>query len=63
MLPGTRVQKCNQEILSMIPPLLIFISQFVLGIGTTLYFSLGQTYLDDNTEKTNTPKLLGKRDH
>jgi hypothetical protein len=31
----------------------------VLGIGNTLYYSLGQSYLDDNTKKTNTPLLLG----
>lgn len=33
-------------------------SQFVLGIGNTMYFALGQTYLDDNTKKTNTPMML-----
>ncbi|XP_071633694.1 solute carrier organic anion transporter family member 74D isoform X2 [Temnothorax longispinosus] len=44
---------------SYLPLLLIFISQFVLGIGTTLYYGLGQTYLDDNTKKKNTPMLLG----
>ncbi|KAJ1527748.1 hypothetical protein ONE63_007703 [Megalurothrips usitatus] len=42
-----------------LPAGLVFLSQFVLGVGTTLYFSLGQTYLDDNTKKTNTPMLLG----
>lgn len=45
---------------SMVPILLVFFSQFVLGIGTTLYYALGQIYLDDNTRKTNTPLLLGK---
>lgn len=33
-------------------------SQFVLGIGNTLYYSLGQTYLDDNTKQRNTPLML-----
>lgn len=42
-----------------LPAGLVFLSQFVLGVGTTLYFSLGQAYLDDNTKKTNTPMLLG----
>lgn len=49
---------CNDEITSILPLILIFISQFVLGIGNTLYYALGQTYLDDNTKKTNTPLLL-----
>lgn len=29
-----------------------------MGIGNTLYYSLGQTYLDDNTKKSNTPMML-----
>jgi len=44
---------------SLVPILLVFLSQFVLGIGTTLYWALGQIYLDDNTGKTKTPLLLG----
>ena len=51
-------QKCDDEIESIVPLVLIFLSQFVLGIGNTLYYALGQTYLDDNTKKTNTPLLL-----
>uniref|UniRef100_A0A8W7PKR6 Solute carrier organic anion transporter family member n=1 Tax=Anopheles coluzzii TaxID=1518534 RepID=A0A8W7PKR6_ANOCL len=46
------------ETISVVPLVLIFMSQFVLGIGNTLYYSLGQTYLDDNTKKTNTPLML-----
>lgn len=33
-------------------------SQFVLGIGNTLYYSLGQSYLDDNIQKQNSPITL-----
>lgn len=51
-------KECNGEIESILPLVLIFISQFVLGVGNTLYYALGQTYLDDNTKKTNTPLLL-----
>lgn len=51
-------QECNDEIESITPLILIFISQFVLGIGNTMYYALGQTYLDDNTKKTNTPLML-----
>ncbi|CAL7943801.1 unnamed protein product [Xylocopa violacea] len=53
---------CDEETLldvSILPRLLVFLSQFILGIGTTLYYGLGQTYLDDNTKKKNTPMLLG----
>lgn len=57
-LAETQPQDCNDEIESIVPLVLIFLSQFVLGIGNTLYYALGQTYLDDNTKKTNTPLLL-----
>lgn len=46
------------EVFSYVPLILIFLSQFVLGIGNTLYYSLGQTYLDDNTKQRNTPLML-----
>lgn len=45
---------------SIVPLILIFFSQFVLGIGTSLYMTLGQSYMDDNTKKKNTPMLLGE---
>ncbi|XP_034947903.1 solute carrier organic anion transporter family member 74D isoform X2 [Chelonus insularis] len=63
LCPGTNERdQCDEEDLmdgSLLPRFLVFMSQFVLGIGTTLYFGLGQTYLDDNTKKSNTPMLLG----
>ncbi|XP_008556462.2 solute carrier organic anion transporter family member 74D isoform X1 [Microplitis demolitor] len=63
LCPGSNEHdKCDEEDLmdgSLLPRFLVFMSQFVLGIGTTLYFGLGQTYLDDNTKKSNTPMLLG----
>lgn len=47
------------EILTYLPLILIFISQFLLGISNTLYTTLGQTYLDDNNPKQrNTPLML-----
>ncbi|KAK9505169.1 hypothetical protein O3M35_009279 [Rhynocoris fuscipes] len=52
-------KNCDENEYSKLPPILIFISQFVLGIGTTLYYSLGQTYIDDNTKRTKTPMILG----
>ena len=52
-------QQCDDEIKSLLPLILIFASQFVLGIGNTLFYALGQTYLDDGvTKKKNTPILL-----
>lgn len=52
-------EQCESaEVLSYVPLVLIFMSQFVLGIGNTLYYSLGQSYLDDNSKKSNAPMVL-----
>ncbi|TMW53195.1 hypothetical protein DOY81_001738 [Sarcophaga bullata] len=55
---GLKLDHECESLLSIVPLILIFLSQFVLGVGNTLYYSLGQTYLDDNTKKTNTPLML-----
>ena len=34
-------------------------SQFLSGIGTTLFSTMGITYLDDNVKKKQSPMLLG----
>lgn len=52
-------QDCEDDMATILPLILIFLSQFVLGIGSTLYYALGQPYLDDNVKKTRTPLLLG----
>lgn len=54
---GKPPDECD-EVFSYVPLILIFLSQFVLGIGNTLYYSLGQTYLDDNIKQRNTPQML-----
>ncbi|XP_022221535.2 solute carrier organic anion transporter family member 74D [Drosophila obscura] len=54
---GQKEEGCD-DLFTYVPLVLIFLSQFVLGVGNTLYYSLGQTYLDDNTKKTNTPLML-----
>ncbi|XP_047116809.1 solute carrier organic anion transporter family member 74D [Schistocerca piceifrons] len=54
----TEADECTSDF-SIMPLVLVFLSQFVLGIGTTLYYALGQTYLDDNAKTTRTPLLLG----
>ncbi|KAH8293139.1 hypothetical protein KR044_006619 [Drosophila immigrans] len=54
---GSSQQDCD-TLFNYVPLVLIFCSQFVLGIGNTMYYALGQTYLDDNTKRTNTPLML-----
>lgn len=45
---------------SLIPPIILFISQLISGIGGSLYYSLGCTYIDDNIKKTKSPLIIGK---
>jgi hypothetical protein len=45
---------------SILPLVIIFISQFIAGIGNILFFSLGGPYLDDNSKKKNMPMVFGK---
>ena len=40
--------------------LFIFASQFIAGVGTTLFNTLGITYLDDNVKKKHSPMFLGR---
>ncbi|CAD7086074.1 unnamed protein product [Hermetia illucens] len=54
---GVDNKKCN-NLVTLLPLILIFLSQFILGVGNTLYYTLGQTYVDDNTKKKNTPLLF-----
>lgn len=42
------------------PQLLLFVAQFISGIGGSLYYTLGVSYMDDNTKKSKTPALLSK---
>lgn len=36
----------------------MFIAQLIAGIGSTLYYTLGTAYMDDNIQKAKTPALI-----
>ncbi|KAJ8669937.1 hypothetical protein QAD02_001196 [Eretmocerus hayati] len=40
------------------PQVLLFIAQLVSGIGGSLYYTLGVSYMDDNVQKSKTPALI-----
>lgn len=42
------------------PQVVLFLAQFVSGIGGPLYYSLGVSYMDDNIQKSKTPALVSK---
>jgi hypothetical protein len=54
---------CDGQDMSIAPLILIFMSQFVAGIGVLLFFTLGGPYLDDNTKRKNIPIVFGTCKH
>jgi len=56
-----RVCVCKKKfIVNFAPQVLLFVAQFISGIGGSLYYTLGVSYMDDNTKKSKTPALLSK---
>uniref|UniRef100_A0A1A9UYM4 Solute carrier organic anion transporter family member n=1 Tax=Glossina austeni TaxID=7395 RepID=A0A1A9UYM4_GLOAU len=50
--------ECVQGEGNVAPQLVLFLAQFISGIGGSLYYTLGVAYMDDNTKKSKTPALL-----
>ncbi|XP_058836202.1 solute carrier organic anion transporter family member 74D-like [Topomyia yanbarensis] len=48
---------CSTDIGNLKPQMLLFLGSFLSGVGTSLYFTLGLTYLDDNVRKEKVPFL------
>ncbi|XP_017835385.1 solute carrier organic anion transporter family member 74D [Drosophila busckii] len=46
------------ETTSWTPIALLFAAQFISGVGCSLFYTLGVSYMDDNTNKAKTPALL-----
>ncbi|BES92194.1 Organic anion [Nesidiocoris tenuis] len=54
---GSKV-KCDQEEGNIAPQIILFLAQFISGIGGSLYYTLGVAYMDDNIKKSKTPALV-----
>ncbi|XP_017837173.1 solute carrier organic anion transporter family member 74D isoform X2 [Drosophila busckii] len=50
--------ECEEGEGNFAPQVLLFVAQFISGIGGSLYYTLGVSYMDDNTKKSKTPALL-----
>ncbi|XP_026841496.1 solute carrier organic anion transporter family member 5A1 isoform X1 [Drosophila persimilis] len=48
----------DQEPSDFMPIMLFFLAQFVCGIGCTLFYTLGLSYMDDNSKKSKTPAMI-----
>lgn len=53
-------KECEIEGGNYTPQLILFIAQLVSGIGGSLYYTLGVSYMDDNTKKSKTPALISE---
>lgn len=52
--------QCEMEGGNYSPQLILFTAQFISGIGGSLYYTLGVSYMDDNIKKSKTPALFSK---
>lgn len=53
-----RGMECKAEDGNFAPQVLLFIAQLVSGVGGSLYYTLGVSYMDDNIQKSKTPALI-----
>jgi hypothetical protein len=54
-------EECSTGDFSSAPAAIFFVSFLIFGVGTSVYHTLGISYLDDNTRKNKTPFMLGNR--
>ncbi|ERL86149.1 hypothetical protein D910_03562 [Dendroctonus ponderosae] len=50
--------QCEEEGSNFSPQLILFAAQFISGIGGSLYYTLGVSYMDDNIKRSKTPALF-----
>lgn len=52
--------QCEIEGGNYTPQIIFFVAQLISGIGGSLYYTLGVSYMDDNIKKSKTPALISK---
>lgn len=57
---NSTTSECEIEGGNYSPQLILFTAQFISGIGGSLYYTLGVSYMDDNIKKSKTPALFSK---
>uniref|UniRef100_A0A1B0EYU4 Solute carrier organic anion transporter family member n=1 Tax=Phlebotomus papatasi TaxID=29031 RepID=A0A1B0EYU4_PHLPP len=50
--------ECETEEGNLMPQIILFLAQLISGIGSSLYYTLGVSYMDDNVKKSKTPALI-----
>ncbi|GAB0096936.1 Solute carrier organic anion transporter family member [Sergentomyia squamirostris] len=49
---------CETEEGNVMPQVILFLAQLISGVGSSLYYTLGVSYMDDNVKKSKTPALI-----
>lgn len=49
---------CENEEGNVMPQIVFFLAQLVGGVGGSLYYTLGVSYIDDNVKKSKKPALI-----
>ncbi|KAJ1528035.1 hypothetical protein ONE63_007956 [Megalurothrips usitatus] len=55
---GSPPISCDAEEGNLAPVVILFLAQLVSGIGGSLYYTIGVSYMDDNIKKDKTPALI-----
>ncbi|XP_046422578.1 solute carrier organic anion transporter family member 74D isoform X1 [Neodiprion pinetum] len=53
-----RGAECDEAEGNFAPQVLLFIAQLISGVGGSLHYTLGVSYMDDNIKKSKTPALI-----
>lgn len=53
-------EDCEKSQSGYIAAFIFLIAHMMQGVGSSVYYTLGIAYLDDNARKTKVPMLLGK---
>ncbi|XP_051170811.1 solute carrier organic anion transporter family member 74D [Leptopilina boulardi] len=53
-----RNDSCTEEDGNFTPQIILFLAQAISGVGGSLYYTLGVSYMDDNIQKSKTPALI-----
>ena len=57
-LDKERDNDCIEEDGNFAPQAIFFLAQIISGVGGSLYYTLGVSYMDDNIQKSKTPALI-----
>lgn len=52
--------ECDDDSGNLAPQVILFLAQLISGVGASLLYTLGVSYMDDNMKKSKAPALVSK---